>query len=103
MPIFIVCEESFENLHQISIAFGFHLVIGNEPEGCTVDTVPDTVWRFRIIFKDMAQMGITGPASYLNALHPVAVVLNLHDGRFFNGLCEGRPAAAALVFIGGGK
>ena len=99
MPIFVVCEESFENIHQVSVALGFHFVVGNEPKGCTVDTVPDTVGGFRVIFKDVAQMGIACPASHLNALHSVAVVLDLHDGRFFDGLREGRPAAAALVFI----
>lgn len=51
----------------------------------------------------MAQMGIACPASYLNALHPVAVVLDLHDGRFLDGLREGRPAATALVLISGGE
>ena len=100
---FVVYRESFKDVHQVSIALGFHFVIGNEPQGCTVDAVPDTVGGFGIIFKDVAQMGIACPASHLNALHPVAVVLDLHDRRFFNGLCEGRPAAAALVFIGGGK
>ena len=96
---FVVFHGSFKDVHQVSISFGFHFVIGNEPQGCAVDAVPDTVGGFRVIFKDMAQMGIACPASHLNALHSVAVVLDLHDGRFFDGLREGRPAAAALVFI----
>ena len=96
---FVVFHGSFKDVHQVSIAFGFHFVVGNEPKGCAVNAVPDTVGGFRVIFKDMAQMGIACPASHLNALHSVAVVLDLHDRRFFNGLCEGRPAAAALVFI----
>ena len=97
MPIFVVCEESFENIHQVSIALSFHFVVGNEPEGCTVDAVPDTVGGFRVIFKDMSQVGIACPASHLNALHSVAVVLNLHDGRFFNGFCESGPAAPPCI------
>ena len=100
---FVVCHGSFKDVHQVSIAFGFHFVVGNEPKGCAVNAVPDTVGGFRVIFKDMAQMGIACPASYLNALHPVAVVLDLHDGRFLDGLREGRPAATALVLISGGE
>ena len=64
---FVVYRGSFKDVHQISIAFGFHFVIGNEPQGCTVDAVPDTVGGFRVIFKDMAQMGIACTASHLNA------------------------------------
>ena len=100
---FVVCRGSFKDVHQVSIALGFHFIVGNEPQGCAVDAVPDTVGGFRVIFKDMAQMGIACPASHLNALHSVAVVLDLHDGGFFDGFREGRLAAAALVFIGGGK
>ena len=33
----------------------------------------------------------------------MAQVLQFHHGRLFNGLCESRPAAAALVLIRGGK
>ena len=100
---FICCRGSFKDVHQISIAFCFHFVIGNEPQGRAVNAVPDTVGGFGIIFKDVAQMGIACPASYLNALHSMTVIFNFHDGRLFDGFREGRPAAAALVFIGGGK
>ena len=103
LPIFVVCHGSFKDVHQVSIALGFHFVVGNEPKGCAVDAVPDPVGGFRIIFKDMAQMGIACPASYLNALHSMAIILDLNDGWFLDGLCEGRPAAAALVFICGGE
>ena len=55
---FLFFRGSFKDVHQVSIALGFHFIVGNEPQGCTVDTVPDTVGGFGIIFKDMAQMGI---------------------------------------------
>ena len=103
MPIFVVCEESFENVHQVSIAFGFLFVVGYDPQGCAVNAVPDTVGGFRIILKDVAQMGIACPASHLNSLHPMAIILDLNDGGFLDGLRESRPAATALVLISGGE
>ena len=51
----------------------------------------------------MAQMGIARPASYLNALHSMAIILDLNDGGFLDGLRESRPAATALVLISGGE
>ena len=96
---FVVYRGSFKDVHQVSIALGFHFVVGNEPKGCAVNAVPDTVGGFRVIFKDMAQMGVARTASYFNALHSMAVILDLHDGWFLDGFREGRPAATALVFI----
>ena len=51
----------------------------------------------------MTKVRISGTASDLCAAHAVAQVLQFHHGRLFNGLCESRPAAAALVLIRGGK
>ncbi len=48
-------------------------------------------------------MRIPGAASDLGAAHTVAVVLQLHNGRLFNGLCERWPSAAALKLVRGGK
>ena len=100
MPIFIVCEESFENVHQISIPFGFHFIIRNETQGCTVNAVPYTVGGFRVIFKDMSQVGIACPASHLNALHSMAVILDLHEGGSFDGLCKaGQPQLLSYLSV----
>ena len=51
----------------------------------------------------MTKVRISGTASDLCTAHAVAQVLQFHHGRLFNGLCESRPAAAALVLIRGGK
>ena len=99
MPMPLFCHGSFKDIQQISVPLGFHFAVGNKSQGCTVDTVSDSIGGFRIIFKDMAQMGIACPAAHLRPLHPIAVICNLYNGRFFNGFCKGGPAAAALVFI----
>ena len=51
----------------------------------------------------MTKVRISGTASDLCTAPAVAQVLQFHHGRLFNGLCESRPAAAALVLIRGGK
>jgi len=51
----------------------------------------------------MPEVGVSGTAAHFCAAHAEAVVLKLHHGRLFNGLCESRPAAAALKLIRGGK
>ena len=57
----------------------------------------------RIAGEHMTKVRISGTASDLCAAPAVAQVPQFHHGRLFNGLCESRPAAAALVLIRGGK
>ena len=62
-----------------------------------------TIGGLRIAGEQMTKVRISGTASDLCAAHAVAQVLQFHYGRLFNGLCESRPAAAALKLIRGGK
>jgi len=48
-------------------------------------------------------MGVAGAAAHLCAAHAVAQVLPFHHGRAFDGLCKGRPAAAAFKLIRRGE
>ena len=51
----------------------------------------------------MPEVRISGAASDLRAAHSITQILQLHHGGRFNGLGEGRPAAAAFKLVRGGK
>ena len=92
-----------EQIQKISVALCFHLCVRHKAEGRAVDAVAHAIGGLRIAGEHMTKVRISGTASDLCAAHAVAQVLQFHHGRLFNGLCESRPAAAALVLIRGGK
>ena len=92
-----------EQIQKISVTLCFHLCVRHKAQGRTVDAVAHAIGGLRIAGEHMTKVRISGTASDLRAAHAVAQVLQFHHSRLFNGLCESRPAAAALVLIRGGK
>ena len=82
-----------KQVQEISVALGLHLRIGDEAERRAVDAVAHAVGGFRIAGEHMPEVGVSGAAAHLCAAHAEAVVLKLHHGRLFNGLCESRSVA----------
>lgn len=87
---------SLKQIQKVSVALGLHPRVRHEAEGGAVDAVAHTVGRLRIAGEHMAQMGVAGAAAHLCAAHAVAQVLPFHHSRTLDGLCKGRPAAAAF-------
>ena len=92
-----------EQIQKISVTLCFHLCVRHKAQGRTVDAVAHAIGGLRIAGEQMTKVRISGTASDLCTAHAVAQVLQFYHGRLFNGLCESRPAAAALVLIRGGK
>ena len=92
-----------EQIQKISVTLCFHLCIRHKAQGRTVDAVAHAIGGLRIAGEHMTKVRISGTASDLCTAHAVAQVLQFHHGRVLDGLCESRPAAAALVLIRGGK
>ena len=92
-----------KQIQEVSVALGLHFFIGDKAQGRTVNAVAHAIGGLRIAGEQMTKVRISGTASDLCTAHAVAQVLQFHHGRLFNGLCESRPAAAALVLIRGGK
>ena len=93
-----------EQIQKISVTLCFHLCVRHKAQGRTVDAVAHAIiGGLRIAGEHMTKVRISGTASDLCAAHAVAQVLQFHHGRLFNGLCESRPAAAALELVRGGK
>ena len=92
-----------KQLQQISVSLRLHLLVGDKAQRRTVDTVAHAVGGFRIVFKHMAEVRVSGSAAHLNPVHAVAVVRQFHERGLFDGLRKRRPAAGAQIFILRGK
>lgn len=58
-------------------AFLLHLLLRHEPESGRIDAVTKTR-RSRPVRKNVAEVGVTGSASHLDAPHPMGTVLHFH-------------------------
>ena len=86
-----------EQIQKISVTLCFHLCVRHKAQGRTVDAVAHAIGGLRIAGEHMTKVRISGTASDLCTAHAVAQVLQFHHGRVLDGLCESRPAAAALL------
>ena len=92
-----------KQVQEVPVALGLHFFIGDKAQAALLNAVAHAIGGLRIAGEHMTKVRISGTASDLCAAHAVAQVLQFHHGRLFNGLCESRPAAAALKLIRGGK
>src|SRR5699024_6940429 len=76
-----------------AVAFLFHVLFGDEAQGCTVDAVAHAAQFCGTIVEYMSQMGIAYPAADFRTNTVQRKVIIFVDGIGVNGLGESRPAA----------
>ena len=52
-----------KKIEKIAVSFGLHFRVRNEAQRCTVDTVADSIRGFRVVCKDMTEMGVARSAA----------------------------------------
>lgn len=58
-----------KKIEKIAVSFGLHFRVRNEAQRCTVDTVADSIRGFRVVCKDMTEMGVARSAADFCASH----------------------------------
>ena len=79
------------------------MCIRDRAQGGAVDAVAHAVGGLRVAGEHVAQVRIPGQTSDLGAVHPMAVVWELHHSGLLDGLGKGGPAAAALKLVRRGE
>ena len=61
--IFMYLSASVDKAHQVAVAFGFHLLVGNKSQSSAVDAIARSGWRQAVVFKNVPQMRVSSAAA----------------------------------------